>query len=66
MSILEKLAGAKALIEGAIEEELARSDPAPLQPATDCKHPNRQETTGAGTTRTRMACPDCGETWEVD
>lgn len=66
MSMLEKLAGAKALIEAAIEEELARSAPPPKKEPSDCEHKNRQEITGAGQQQKRVACVDCGEEWEAD
>jgi hypothetical protein len=65
MSMLEKLAGAKALIEAAIEEEIARSEPPPNKQG-DCKHQNRSEITGAGQGTKRIACADCGEEWEAD
>ena len=65
MSILEKLAGAKALIEAAIEEEVARTAP-PAERSADCKHENREEITGAGNAGKRIACVDCGETWEAN
>ena len=64
--MFEKLAGAKALIEAAIEEELARTAPPPTkEDRTDCKHQNSQEITGAGRAPARRACLDCSETWEV-
>ena len=65
-SMLEKLAGAKALIESAIEEELARTAPPPAREQSDCKHKNSQEVTGAGRGPARRACVDCDETWEVN
>lgn len=74
MSQLEKLVGAKALIESAIEDELAKTDPPPATPApasaeaTQCKHPNREEITAAGAKVGvhRWACLDCGHKWEAD
>lgn len=66
-SILEKLAGAKALIEAAIEEELGRqAPPPPSAPAEGCEHKNSEEITGAGMGPRRRACVDCGHTWEVE
>ncbi len=66
-TILEKLVGAKALIESAIAEELERTaPPPPTKEPTDCEHKNREEITGAGSGGSRMACVDCGEKWEVD
>jgi hypothetical protein len=69
-SLLEKLAGAKVLIDAAIEEEIARTEPPPDRQQGgqqgDCKHENRHEITGAGQGRKRVACADCGEEWEVD
>lgn len=69
-SILEKLAGAKALIEAAIEEELQRSAPPPPPeesgPAEGCEHKNSEDITGAGTGPKRRACVDCGKQWEVE
>ena len=67
MSMIEKLAGAKALIETAIEEELKRTaPPPPTEDTTDCRHPNSEEITGAGRGSKRYACVDCGEKWEAD
>jgi hypothetical protein len=67
-SILEKLAGAKALIEAAIEQELDRiGAPPPSAPAAEgCEHKNSEEITGAGQGPRRRACVDCGHTWEVE
>ena len=68
MSILEKLAAAKALIEAAIEEEIARSAPPPAparEGQSDSKHGDSQEITGAGSTIACFAGVDCGGTWEV-
>ena len=65
-SMLEKLAGAKALLESAIEEELARMQPPPAKEQGDCQHENSQEITGAGQGPKRFACLDCPETWEVN
>ena len=69
--LLEQLVGAKALIEGAIAEEIARTDPAPPpvaepEASVACDHKNRHDVTGAGGERKRMACVDCGHTWEVE
>ncbi len=65
-SILEKLAGAKALIEAAIEQELERIEaPAPAA-AEGCEHKNSEEITGAGMGAKRRACVDCGHQWEVE
>ena len=67
MNMIETLVGAKALIESAIEEELKRSaPPPPTEEPTDCKHPNREEITGAGRGSKGYACVDCGEKWETD
>ena len=66
MSILQKLGGALALLESAIEEELARNEPPPAKKQGDCEHRNSQEITGAGRGPARRACVDCGETWEVN
>ena len=66
MSMLEKLAGAKAHIESAIEEELARNEPPPAKKHGDCQHKNSQDITGAGRGPARRACVDCDETWEVN
>lgn len=71
MSMIEKLAGAKALIEAAIEEELQRSAPPAAAEETqtvkgDCEHKNSEEITGAGMGSKRRACVDCGHTWEVE
>ncbi len=69
-SILEKLAGAKALIEAAIEQELERTAPPPAadqSPAAEgCEHKNSEDITGAGQGPKRRACTDCGHTWEVE
>jgi hypothetical protein len=66
-SILEKLAGAKALIEAAIEQELDRiGAPAPSAPAPEgCEHKNSEDITGAGQEGRYRACMDCGHEWEV-
>jgi hypothetical protein len=66
-SILEKLAGAKALVEAAIEQELERiGAPSPSAPAEGCDHKNSEEITGAGKGPKRRACVDCGHKWEVE
>lgn len=72
MSQLERLVGMKALLDAAIEEELAKTDPptptrVPVTAgAKECEHPNREEVSGAGTTTHKWACPDCGLSWEAD
>ena len=66
MSILQKLGGALALLESAIEEELARTEPPPAKEQGDCEHKKSEEITGAGRGPARRACVDCGETWEVN
>ena len=67
MNMIETLAGAKALIESAIEEELKRTaPPPPSKESTDCRHPNREDISGAGPGGLRFGCPDCGKEWEVD
>ena len=66
MSMFEKLAGARALLDSAIEEELARNEPPPAKKQGNCQHKNSQEVTGAGRGPARRACVDCGETWEVE
>ncbi len=61
MSIMEKLVGAKALIESALEEAAALAE----EPKGECKHENVEDVGGAGG-QSRKVCVDCGETMEAD
>ena len=67
-TLLEKLVGAKALIESALEEITEQTAPAPVkeQAKGECKHEHREEITGAGRAGQRIACVDCGETLEAN
>ena len=67
-TLLEKLLGAKALIESAIEEITEQTAPPAIEEAAkgDCEHKNREEITGAGSAGQRIACVDCGETLEAN
>ncbi len=61
MSILEKLVGAKALIESALEEAVALAE----ETKGECTHETVEDVTGAGG-KSRKVCVDCGKTWEAD
>ena len=61
MSIMEKLVGAKELIESALEEAAALAE----EPNGECKHETVEDVTGAGG-KSRKVCVGCGETWEAD
>ena len=60
-TLLEKLVGAKALIESALEEAVALAK----EPNGECKHETVEDVGGAGG-KPRKVCVDCGETWEAD
>ena len=62
MSILEKLVGAKALIESALEEAVAAAE----ETNDECKHETVEDVTAAGDAGKRTTCVDCGETWEAN
>ena len=54
MSIMEKLVGAKALIESALEEAVALAE----ETKDECKHEPLEDVAGAGA-KSRKVCVDC-------
>ena len=54
MNIMEKLVGAKALIESALEEAVALAE----EPKDECKHETLEDVGGAGA-NSRKVCVDC-------